>query len=184
MRTIVIGCGSTIENAWGGPVRYYHESGECGNYPHALHIHTNCTTVDIDARCNPSVVLDFTASNYLELIHKLGREKFDLIVLENLPYRIYREEYKFRNLVKNCHYILSEIGQVFIPLVQGEEVERVEWVFSRLCFRLIHASYDFSRIYPIISAFTGRYADEFIMRNTSHCLLEEEMDFFYLVFKR
>jgi len=45
MKTIVIECGTTIEDGYSGSV------GSLGSgrfYRHALHAHANCTTVDIN----------------------------------------------------------------------------------------------------------------------------------------
>jgi len=182
MRTLVVGCGNAIEKGFGGPVRYVGEEySGVGWYSHALHTHpTNCTTVDKDPRCEPSVVLDFTTDDHREVIHKLGHEKFNLIVLENLSYNAYSDIH----LIRNCHSILSETGQIFIPQVDIENGEDlpIKMAFSSMSFRLIHESNDFLRIYPIISAFTGKYADQFIMKYRTFSL-KLDWDLKYLVFK-
>jgi hypothetical protein len=182
MKTIIIGCGATMEKGFGGTAKF---SGD-NWYPHALHTHTHCTTVDINPTCSPSIVLNFTTPNRAELVRKIGNEKFDLIVLENLPlFLLYKNT--LNTIVTNSNYILSEIGHIFIPMVLDTDIERLEKAFSIYGFRLIRKSNDLSLIYPIITAFTGRYADEYMMMNNLKLMMllkPNSANKKYLLFKR
>ncbi len=184
MKTIVIGCGPTMADRSGGPLRADEIPPEW--FPHSLHTHPNCTTVDIDARCSPSVVLNFATPDPAELIGKIGNEKFDLIVLESLPNDLYVDSYFLGKIVTNCNYISNEIGHILIPLELDKNIELLEKAFATHGFRLIRVSDDFSLIYPIISAFTGRYTDEYMMRYRLQLLIYKKINLnrHYLLFKR
>jgi hypothetical protein len=150
MKTIIIGCGATMENGFGGPIRYKRGQFDGrGCYPHALHTHPNCTTVDIDPACSPSIVLNFATPDLAKLVRKIGNEKFDLIVLETLPDCIYNMAKYFGNIIRNCNYISTEIGQVFIPFINDENAQLLSIYFHFYGYKLIHKSHDFSLIYHI-----------------------------------
>ncbi len=187
MKTIIIGCGATMENGFGGPVRYDgYEYDESGWYAHALHTHAHCTTVDINPACSPSIVLDFATPDRAELVRKIGHKKFDLIVLESLPNGFYTRSHDLEKIVTNCSYISSEIGLILIPLICDKNTKRLEKAFSDHAFRLFRKSSDLSLIYPIISAFTGRYADEYMMKYKNQVLILTRNDIpaHYFLFKR
>ena len=153
MKTIVIGCGATIEK--GGDIRDTPPW-----YPFAFHRHSNCITVDNDAACSPSILMDFVTVDVKMINTQLSYQKFDLIVLENLPIDIYYTPEQFIRLIMNCHSILSEIGQVFIPRAMDPAL--LKKYFTHRGFKLVLEHRDMSVIYPLISAFVGSLADDYI----------------------
>ncbi len=187
MNTIIIGCGATMENGFGGPVKCERDQfDKSGCYPHALHTHHNCTTVDINPACSPSIVLNFATPDRSELVRKIGNEKFDLIVLEFLPNRFYHTPEYCSDIITNCSYILTATGKVFIPFLRNVNAVLPKTIFSFFGYKLIHESTDYSLIYPIVSAIAGKYADEYMMTykyHTSLCASDNTPAHFF-VFKR
>ncbi|MCK5818279.1 MAG: hypothetical protein KAH18_03305 [Psychromonas sp.] len=81
MRTIVIGCGKTVEKVYGLNIKFAKDQ---LRYPIAFHTHAHCTTVDINPICSPTVVMDICTADPSEVTDKLGHNLYDLIVLENI----------------------------------------------------------------------------------------------------
>lgn len=191
MRTIIIGCGNTMENGFGGPkISKYNKYNEgLSFYPHAIHTHTNCTTVDILAECTPSVVMDFCVSNLLRHSNILNKQKFDLIVLENLPYKVFRDKAKLEALVLNCLRFSSEIAQVIIPLIteEADYFKNIMHYFSEyfILSRITNET-DLTLIYRSISSVAGRYNDEYIAKYKVYCgnALRYDAVMKFAVFKR
>ncbi len=187
MKTIIIGCGATMENGFGGSLRYEGDQfDKSGWYPHALHTHHNCTTVDIDPACSPSIVLDFATPDRAELVRKIGNKKFDLIVLEALPNYFFYTPDNCSNILANCNYILTATGKVFIPLLRDVNAEMLKIIFYRFGYKLIHESTDYSLIYPIVSAVAGGNAYEYMMRYRLQIIKKEKYHIYqnYFLFKR
>ena len=176
-----------MENGFGGPVKCERDQfDKSGCYPHALHTHHNCTTVDINPACSPSIVLDFATPDRAELVRKIGNKKFDLIVLEALPNYFFYTPDNCSNIIANCNYILTATGKVFIPLLRDVNAEMLKIIFYRFGYKLIHESTDYSLIYPIVSAVAGKYFDEYLMKNKNQVLRFTNIDMpvHYFLFKR
>lgn len=184
MKTIIIGCGSTMENGYGEDVRSKED--QCGWYAHALHTHSNCTTVNIEEGCSPSLVLDFCTDDHVYVLKKLGYDKFDLIILEDLPTYLLTTRSKLKNICKNSYYISTEICKIIVQLAFEEHVEYIADIFLEYSFKLIGNSHDSLRIYPLISSLAGRYSDEYVLRNDVNMKLWKTLfsNTSYLVFKR
>ena len=158
-----------------------------GTKPHALHNHTNCTTVDINQSVYPSICLDFATKYFNDVLTKLGRQQFTLIVLEALPYWLYIDE-DFVHLLENCNSILTETGKILIPMVREDQVNRIITGFTQYGFRNTLKGIDFYQIYPLISKFTdhGTYADLYITRYNTHfrnSKRHSELNLYFLIFK-
>jgi len=157
MKTIVIGCGATVEKIHGLDRNV---PGHFLRFAVALHRHSHCVTIDKDPVCSPSVLMDFVMVGRNALQAKLAHQKFDLIVLENLPVSIFQCPYRLAALLKNCRSILSATGQVFLPRVVN--CPPVIQSFVANGFRLILEHNDMSLIYPIIFSFIGPLANIYI----------------------
>ena len=183
MNTLVIGCGSSVENGYGGHDTSLN-SPWCA-YRH--HDHKNCVTVDIDAICSPDVVMDFTTGNTFEITKNFKGKKFDLIVLENLPTTIYyNNNNKIYNLVRNILLISTETSYVFIP--KAVNTMQVIACFYSHGFDLKIQSNDFRLISGIISSFIGREFDNYILgKQIQNKMVKQSTGretFPYLLFKR
>ena len=183
MNTIVIGCGSSVENVYAG----HSKSLSYPWYPYKHHDHKNCVTVDINAICSPDVVMDFTTGDIREVQKKFKGEKFDLIVLENLPTEIYHNNNdNTYNLVRNISLISTETSYVFIP--RAFNVDYVIRLFLQHGFYLKIKSNDFRLISTIISSFIGREFEIYIFGKQIQNKLVNQLSgrdtFPYLLFKR
>lgn len=163
-----------MEGGFGGPKipRYSKYNDGLSFYPHAIHTHTHCTTVDKNEECSPSVVMDFCVSDYPRHLSLLNKQKFDLIVLENLPFTIYSNKNKLEALVLNCLRFSSEIAQVFIPLINEEDdyFKNIMHYFSKyFILRRKTNETDLTLIYRSISSIAGRYTDEYMTKHKIYC---------------
>lgn len=169
-KNLIVGCGSKIENIYGGipSIRKNKDSW----YPLGFHQHKNSTTIDIDQRSKPDIVMDFCSDDISEL-RKSNPFKFELIVLENLPISIYLNTNKFNNLVKNTISILSASGVVLIPRAFNTTL-----IINKFCefgFECKFQSIDPSLIYKHLSSLTNNNADEFISNYINNNRLVEVM---------
>jgi hypothetical protein len=130
--------------------------------------------------------LDFATPDRAELVRKIGNEKFDLIVLEYLPDDFYTIPEYCISMIRNCNYILTATGKVFIPLLTDENAILPKKAFSLFSYKLIHESTDYSLIYPIVSAVAGKYSDEYVMacHYMELCGTTNDIPVHYFVFKR
>lgn len=180
MKTVIIGCGELYSQSF--------RSSRLSTMPHALHNHTNCTTVDINQSVYPSVCLDFATKDFNDVLTMLGRQQFGLIVLEALPIWLYMDK-DFDHLIKNCNSILTETGNIMIPMVREEHLNPIITGFTQFGFILTHKGIDFYQIYPLISKLTdhGTYADQYITRYNTHfrkAKRRSKLNLYYLIFKR
>lgn len=53
---------------------------------------------------------------------------------------------------------------VFIPMLRDKDHNNLKQIFFNYSFRLITMNDNLSLVYSIISAFAGRYVDEYIIR--------------------
>lgn len=169
-----------MQGGYGGPLTGV----GCGKYPHAIHTHANCLTVDISSSCSPSILMDICKATELELLSHFEHKKFDLVVLENLPLECYFDYSKFVAMVSNCAFILSDIGKIFLPYIPSKAVGYIKCVFALFAFRLIQNSSDCSSMYPTIWKLAGaKYVDEYMMVAKLWCRKYcSELDTSFLLF--
>lgn len=158
-KNLIVGCGSEIENIYGG----VKSTGNAlsGWYPHKFHQHKNSITADIDPRSNPDVVIDICTNNIIEVRDKLGLNYFEFIVLENLPTSIYLNKDKFCLLARNITLITSFSGVILIPKVFN--CQMIANVFSLYGVLVKQCSTDPDLIYNYISILTNNRAEEYIV---------------------
>ncbi|GAA4650443.1 hypothetical protein GCM10023116_27260 [Kistimonas scapharcae] len=120
--------------------------------------------MDNNPVCQPDIVYDISSPDVAPVLKVLGKHRFSLVVLENLPAVLYANPNSVERMAFNIQAITCDFGKIFIP--KALMLEQVLPIFLLHGFMAKTVAGDMGGIYSIISSFMGKETELYIMQHT------------------